>query len=147
MQLLDSPADAAQWLRDRVRGELRTDSRRVQAGDGFIAWPGAATDGRRYLHEALGQGAAACLMEAEGSEPWQDLPGADRLARMPGLKRLLGPVASLYYGEPSQGLDVLAVTGTNGKTSTSWWLAQSLTALGQPCSLVGTLGSGQVTAL
>lgn len=147
MQLLDSPADAAQWLRDRVRGELRTDSRRVQAGDGFIAWPGAATDGRRYLHDALGQGAAACLMEAEGSEPWQDLPGADRLARMPGLKRLLGPVASLYYGEPSQGLDVLAVTGTNGKTSTSWWLAQSLTALGQPCSLVGTLGSGQVTAL
>ena len=46
---LRTPEEAAQWLRQRVRGQLRTDSRQVQAGDGFIAWPGAAADGRRFM--------------------------------------------------------------------------------------------------
>jgi UDP-N-acetylmuramoyl-L-alanyl-D-glutamate--2,6-diaminopimelate ligase len=59
MQTLHSAQEAARWLRSRVTGELRTDSRLVQAGDGFIAWPGAATDGRRYLAQALAQGARA----------------------------------------------------------------------------------------
>ena len=56
---LRTPEEAAQWLRQRVRGQLRTDSRQVQAGDGFIAWPGAAADGRRFMAAALAQGAAA----------------------------------------------------------------------------------------
>ena len=67
MQALQTPVDAARWLRSRVRGTITCDSRRVRAGDGFIAWPGAATDGRRYVPAALAQGATACLVETEGA--------------------------------------------------------------------------------
>ena len=70
MHTLHSAQEAAHWLRSRVTGELRTDSRLVQEGDGFIAWPGAATDGRRYLAQALAQGARACLMEEAALAPW-----------------------------------------------------------------------------
>jgi len=144
MHELHSPQEAARWLRQRVTGVLRTDSRQVQPGDGFIAWPGAVTDGRHYLDKALAQGAAACLMAAEGSEPWRDLQPTDRLAALPQLKVLTGLVADAYYEQPSQRLDVLAVTGTNGKTSTAWWLAQALSSpvLQRSCALVGTLGVG-----
>ena len=141
---LQTPVQAAQWLREHVTGELRTDSRRVQPGDGFIAWPGAATDGRQYMARAFEMGAAACLMQQGGSEPWQDLQPADRLAAMPQLKERTGLVADAYYEQPTQALRVMAVTGTNGKTSTACWLAQALAhpAIGQPCGVVGTLGVG-----
>ena len=76
-----------------TRGTLRSDSRQVQPGDAFLAWPGAATDGRLYLKSALQQGAAACLLAEEGAEPWQALSDADqaehklaRLACMADLK-------------------------------------------------------------
>lgn len=157
MQLLHNAPEAARWLRTRVTGELRTDSRLVQAGDGFIAWPGAATDGRRFVAQALAQGAAACLMEFQGHEPWlealgaQALPAqaAQKLAAMPALKAQTGWVADAYYEQPSQALNVLAVTGTNGKTSTAWWLAQALSspAIAQACGLIGTLGAGQLPHL
>ena len=149
MHALHSPQEAARWLRQRVTGVLRTDSRQVQPGDGFIAWPGAVTDGRQYLDKALAQGAAACLMAAEGCEPWQGLQPADRLAALPQLKALTGLVADAYYEQPSRRLDVLAVTGTNGKTSTAWWLAQALGSpvLQRTCALVGTLGVGVLPQL
>jgi UDP-N-acetylmuramoyl-L-alanyl-D-glutamate--2,6-diaminopimelate ligase len=135
-----------------VTGELRTDSRLVQAGDGFIAWPGAATDGRRYLAQALAQGASACLMEESALAPWlgalQD-PDQDALACMPDLKAQTAWVADAYYEHPSQALQVLAVTGTNGKTSTAWCLAQALSSpvLQRSCGLVGTLGVGRLPDL
>ena len=152
MQMLHNAPEAARWLRMHVTGELRTDSRLVQAGDGFIAWPGAATDGRRYLAAALAQGAAACLMEEQDHAPWlQGLQAeiAPKLAVMSGLKAQTGWVADAYYEHPSQALRVLAVTGTNGKTSTAWWLAQALSApvLQQACGLVGTLGAGRLPEL
>ena len=141
---LHSPAQAAQWLRQHVTGELRTDSRQVQPGDGFIAWPGAATDGRRYIAQAFAQGASACLMQREGSEPWQDQQPAERLAALPQLKQTTGLVADAYYETPTRDLVVLAVTGTNGKTSTACWLAQAMAhpAIGLRCGVVGTLGVG-----
>ena len=142
MQALADLPQALAWLRARVPGELRTDSRQVQAGDAFIAWPGTATDGRRYLAQALARGAAACLMEQEGSTPWQDLEPADRLASLAQLKAQTGPLAAAFYAQPSAQMQVLAVTGTNGKTSTAWWLAQALQAWGHPCSVIGTLGVG-----
>ncbi len=149
---LHTASEAAQWLGSRVSGVLRTDSRMVEPGDAFIAWPGAATDGRRYVMQALQQGASACLMEALDHEPW--LTGVahechSNLAVMPGLKAQTGWVADAYYQHPSQALNVLAVTGTNGKTSTAWWLAQALSSpvLGQACGLVGTLGVGQLPHL
>jgi UDP-N-acetylmuramyl-tripeptide synthetase len=144
MQVLRTPREAADWLRARVAGDVHCDSRKVAAGDGFIAWPGAATDGRRFVAAALQQGAQACLVEHAGSEGF----GFDdeRVAAYDGLKAATGPIGALFYGEPSQQLDVLAVTGTNGKTSTAWWLAQALANLRPssiPCGLVGTLGVGR----
>ena len=152
MQTWHSAQDAARWLRSRVTGELRTDSRLVQAGDGFIAWPGAATDGRRYLAQALAQGASACLMEELGHGTWLSAlqsPDQEALACMPSLKAQTAWVADAYYEQPSRALQVLAVTGTNGKTSTAWWLAQALSSpvLQQACGLVGTLGVGQLPDL
>jgi len=143
---LHTPVQAAQWLHGRVRGVLQTDSRRVGAGDGFIAWPGAARDARQYVPGVLVQGGAACLVERQGAEVYGFAD--ERIAAYPGLKAASGPIAAAYYEQPSQQLEVLAVTGTNGKTSTSWWLAQALGAL-QPavaCGLIGTLGVGRVPA-
>jgi UDP-N-acetylmuramoyl-L-alanyl-D-glutamate--2,6-diaminopimelate ligase len=156
MKTLLTPLDAARWLRQRVTGELRTDSRLVQPGDAFIAWPGAATDGRLYLASALRQGAHACVLAQEGSEPWQALSAQDqaehkleRLACMANLKAQTGLVADAYYEHPSDEISVLAVTGTNGKTSTTWWLAQALSSpvLRSTCGLIGTLGVGQLPHL
>ena len=66
MQALHTPAQAAQWLRQRVTGTLQSDSRKLAAGDGFIAWPGAAVDGRQFVVAALQKGAIACLVERDG---------------------------------------------------------------------------------
>ncbi len=141
---LHTPADAAQWLRARVRGALQADSRAVAAGDGFLAWPGAATDGRRHVAAALAQGAVACLVEHEGVEAFGF--DSEAVASYAGLKAATGPIAAAYYEQPSDRLEVLAVTGTNGKTSTAWWLAEALSARegpASPCAVVGTLGLGQ----
>jgi UDP-N-acetylmuramyl-tripeptide synthetase len=141
MRQLHAPLDAARWLQDRVRGQLHSDSRKVRAGDGFIAWPGAATDGRKHVAAALAQGAVACLVEQEGVEAFgfQD----DAVAAYAHLKADTGPIAAAYYGQPSESLQVLAVTGTNGKTSTAWWLAQALSAAAWPSAVIGTLGVGR----
>ncbi|HQC96413.1 MAG TPA: UDP-N-acetylmuramoyl-L-alanyl-D-glutamate--2,6-diaminopimelate ligase [Aquabacterium sp.] len=145
---LHTAAEAADWLAARVRPDfsagaatLRTDSRAVRAGDAFIAWPGAAVDGRQFVPAALAAGAAACLVEADGAAAF----GFDdaRIASLPGLKAATGPIAAAWFGQPAQALSVVAATGTNGKSSTAWWTAQALTALGQRCGVVGTLGIGQ----
>lgn len=141
---LDTPQQAAQWLRERVTGALQTDSRKIGLGDGFIAWPGAATDGRKHVPSAMAQGAAACIVEKSGADAWGF--AGDTIALYGQLKAATGPIAAAYYESPSQALDVLAVTGTNGKTSTAWWLAQALSAVQAPapipCAVVGTLGTG-----
>jgi UDP-N-acetylmuramyl-tripeptide synthetase len=141
---LHSPEEAAQWLRSRVSGTLHCDSRRITAGDGFIAWPGAATDGRKHVHAALTQGASACLVEREGVEAFGfDVPAISAYQQ---LKAATGPIAAAYFDAPTEKLDVLAITGTNGKTSTAWWLAQALSNVAPesiPCGLIGTLGTGR----
>ena len=146
---LHSPQQAAQWLHGRVTGTVQCDSRKVGVGDGFIAWPGAATDGRRHVHAALARGGAACLVERDGVEAFAfDQPA---IAAYPQLKAACGPIAAAYFEAPTEHLDVLAVTGTNGKTSTAWWLAQALSNVGPDasgafpyaCGLIGTLGTGR----
>jgi UDP-N-acetylmuramoyl-L-alanyl-D-glutamate--2,6-diaminopimelate ligase len=142
---LHGTAQAVAWLRARgvaaMHGALRTDSREVQPGDRFLAWPGATHDGRQHVQAALQQGAVACLVEAAGAEAFAfDDP---RVAALPGLKAAAGAIADEWSGHPSQAVRMLAVTGTNGKTSTSWWLAQALAALGTRCAVAGTLGVGE----
>ena len=132
---------AASWLTSQVRGTLRADSRLLQPGDGFIAWPGRTHDARAFVAPALQAGAVACLIEADGVEPFAfDDP---RIAALADLKRETGVVAHQFFGRPSERLKVLAATGTNGKTSTTWWLAQALSLLGRRCGVVGTLGVGE----
>ncbi len=153
MMQLASIDQAAQWLRKHVgEGALHTDSRCVLPGDAFIAWPGAATDGRKYVAAALKAGASCCLVESEGVAAFR-LDDA-RIAQVADLKASSGLIAAAYYDQPSKALDVTAVTGTNGKTSTAWWLAQAINFLRMKtlqknerstqyaCGLIGTLGIG-----
>ena len=145
MERLHTPEQAAHWLHQRVSGSLWTDSRKVGAGDGFVAWPGAATDARKYVADVLAAGAQACLVEHAGAQAYAF--SDNRVATYSGLKTATAPIAAAYFEYPSKKLDVLAVTGTNGKTSTAWWLAEALGKLGRRCGLVGTLGIGQPEAM
>ena len=144
MHPLASATLAVAWLRQRVTGTLHTDSRQIAPGDGFIAWPGAATDGRAHVADALARGAVACLVEQEGAAPF-GLAG-EHIAALTGLKAATGDIAAQWFEQPSQALDVVAFTGTNGKTSSAWWLAGALQncelQAHAPCALVGTLGMG-----
>ena len=141
---LSDTAAALAWLRSHGVADLTVDSRAVSSlkDVAFIAWPGAARDGRAFVQQALQAGARACLVEADGAEAFAFDDA--RIAAVPGLKARSAEVAHGFYGEPSAALQVVAVTGTNGKTSTSWWTAQVLEAIGLPCGVVGTLGVGQV---
>ena len=144
MRQLNTPLEAAAWLKQRVKGQLHVDSRKVNKGDGFVAWPGTAHDGRTFVALALESGAEACLVEREGVEDFGFTD--DRIASYWGLKHSTGLLSAAYFDWPSGQLEVVAVTGTNGKTSTTWWLAQALGAMaGSPkaaCGLIGTFGSG-----
>ncbi|HKW83989.1 MAG TPA: UDP-N-acetylmuramoyl-L-alanyl-D-glutamate--2,6-diaminopimelate ligase, partial [Burkholderiaceae bacterium] len=139
---LPSVDAALAWLGERGVRALTTDSRRVQRGDAFIAWPGYATDGRQFVDSALAAGANACLVEAAGMEGFA-FDDPSRVAALAELKSRTGLLASGFMGRPSERLQVFAVTGTNGKTSASWWLAQALGALGTRCGVIGTLGVGE----
>ena len=119
-------------------GAMRSDTRLLRAGDVFVAWPGAAHDPRRHVDDALRRGAAAVLVEADGAA----LVAEPRVIAVRGLQRLAGDIADAWYGHPSRQMTVLAVTGTNGKTSCALWTAQALGAAGLRCGVVGTLGVG-----
>jgi len=142
LRQLPSVDAALAWLGERGVRALTTDSRRVQRGDAFIAWPGYASDGRRFVGSALAAGANACLVEADGADAFA-FDDLGRVAALAELKSRTGLLASGFMGRPSERLQVFAVTGTNGKTSTSWWLAQALAALGTRCGVIGTLGVGE----
>jgi len=142
LRQLPSVDAALAWFGERGVRALTTDSRRVQRGDAFIAWPGYATDGRQFVAGALAAGASACLVEADGIEAFA-FDDTEHVAVLAELKARTGLLASGFMGRPSERLQVLAVTGTNGKTSTSWWLAQALGALGTRCGVIGTLGVGE----
>jgi UDP-N-acetylmuramyl-tripeptide synthetase len=151
LQQLNSVPEVLGWFAQRgVRG-LVTDSRKVGPADAFIAWPGYAVDARRFVPQALAAGAVACLVEAEGAEAFEmpsslgtpaSQPGAN-VAALAGLKAHTGAIASAFMGDPSAHLRVMAVTGTNGKTSTAWWVAQAMSSLGRRCGVIGTLGVGE----
>ena len=83
---LKSPEAAARWLRSWVTGTLVTDSRKIKPGDAFIAWPGQAVDGRRFVQSALAAGAVTCIVEQDGI----DAQGFDdaRIASLPRVRRV-----------------------------------------------------------
>jgi len=125
--------------------ELTLDSRKVRPGDLFLAVPGANHDGRAHIADAIARGAVAVAYEAEGAPPLPDNQAT--LLPIKGLSMQLSAIAGRFYGEPSRGLHLVGVTGTNGKTSVSQLLAQALDRLGERCGIVGTLGTGFHDAL
>jgi len=105
---------------------LHADSRMVSRGDIFVACPGRKGDGRAFIEAAIEHGAAAVLMHGDTVEGWQPSEYAVPLFVVQHLVRRLGTLADLWYEKPSASLTVLAVTGTNGKTSCVDWVSQAL---------------------
>jgi UDP-N-acetylmuramoyl-L-alanyl-D-glutamate--2,6-diaminopimelate ligase len=156
LPVFTSPKACCTWLQSIGVQSLSSDSREIQAGDAFLACSGYGSDGRLYLKQAVQKGALACLVEARDWDSFspaviKHLLEKGLIAAYPNLKAQVGSISSYFYGEPSQVLQVIAVTGTNGKTSIAWWLAQALESLPLPyqkaCGFIGTLGSGQFADL
>lgn len=120
---------------------LQLDSRRVRPGDVFLALPGEVHDGRNYIAEAAAAGAVAVIAELGVSRGQRLDAGGIPLVEVDGLAPQLGVIASRFYGQPSERLTTVGITGTNGKTTTSRVLAQLLRARGGPCGVIGTLGA------
>ena len=128
---------ADQTLPEVSLSNMTLDSRDVQPNMTFIAIPGAERDGRDFIHAALELGAGVVLAEADDRE----LPEDDRVIAISGLKDQLGVLADRFYRSPSCQLKVMAVTGTNGKTSIVELTRQLLQAVGLKAGSIGTLGS------
>jgi UDP-N-acetylmuramoyl-L-alanyl-D-glutamate--2,6-diaminopimelate ligase len=119
---------------------LSSDSRRCAPGVAFFAYPGEKADGRAHIPEAIRRGAAAVVWEESGfawREEWRVPNVAVR-----DLKQHAGELAHEFHGRPSESLWVCGVTGTNGKTSCSQWIAAALGARGARTAVIGTLGAG-----
>ncbi len=126
---------------------LTADSRRVQPGDVFVAFPGAQADGRDFIAQAVAKGAAAVLAEPGVPESTKVGAGATPILEVEGLASVSGDIAHLVYGRPSEHLWLVGITGTNGKTSVSQWIAQAMNFLQHRCAVIGTLGNGFLDAL
>ncbi|MDH5287319.1 MAG: UDP-N-acetylmuramoyl-L-alanyl-D-glutamate--2,6-diaminopimelate ligase [Betaproteobacteria bacterium] len=137
---------AALLARIAVRPQrITADSRAVEAGIAFAAFPGARVDGRSFIPDAVRRGAPAVFWEPAGFR--FDAALAVPNAPVENLRHRLGAIADFIHGSPSRQLWMVGVTGTNGKTSCSQWIAQSLDRAGRRAGVVGTLGSGLVGAL
>jgi UDP-N-acetylmuramoyl-L-alanyl-D-glutamate--2,6-diaminopimelate ligase len=118
---------------------LRVDSRLVQPGDVFAALPGHRVDGRQFVADAVAAGAAAVLWDPAGADALQlDIPNEP----VPDLAWRLGWIAAEIAGHPGRPLWTVGITGTNGKTTCSHWLAQGFNHVGRRCGRIGTLGYG-----
>lgn len=153
---------------------LVTDSRAVRQGDTFVAYPGEKTDGRQFIAQAIAQGANAVIYEkllmkplairlseqttpakslVMSGHPWEAQHFVwDAAWQIPNiavsdLRHKAGQLADAVYGAPSEKLWLVGITGTNGKTSTSHWIAQALNDAEKKCALIGTLGNGFVDSL
>ncbi len=113
---------------------LTADSRKVEPGDCFVAVPGFKQDARRFVPEAVARGARLVVTEGE---PVADLPVAQVL--VPSARRALARLANAYHGHPSAGLTLVGITGTNGKTTTSYLVDALLRARGLDTGIIGTI--------
>ncbi len=140
------------WLQSVApKANCISDSRMVKQGDIFFAYPGDVdtADGRQYIAHAVQNGAAAILYEAgkDGAEEAVYRVSAQPVPHLglADLKMQAGYIANAYYAQPDAGMYTIAVTGTNGKTSCTQWLASALSRLGEPVAVLGTLGAGVFT--
>jgi UDP-N-acetylmuramoyl-L-alanyl-D-glutamate--2,6-diaminopimelate ligase len=144
----DFPRTAGMSLLDRLAQlgvplvDLTADSRAVKLGSIFVAYPGTAQDGRAFIPEAIARGAAAVIWERRGFE-WEERWEIPNLG-VEGLRGRISEIAGHIYGNPSEQLLMIGVTGTNGKTSVSQWIAAACESLGRRAAVIGTLGNGLV---
>lgn len=125
---------------------LQTDSRKVRTGDAFVALAGTRTSAEHYMEDAIRAGATAVLLESSKAAECSERHGA-LVVPVPDLKARLGKLAGRFFDYPSQRLQLIGVTGTNGKTSVSHYIAQLLQVANTPCGVLGTLGYGMQGAL
>ncbi|WP_257263064.1 UDP-N-acetylmuramoyl-L-alanyl-D-glutamate--2,6-diaminopimelate ligase [Endozoicomonas sp. ONNA2] len=127
---------------DKKLSHLTLDSRRITGGELFIAIPGIQSDGRHYIADALEKGAAAVLVDDSEGFDLSAAKGCESVFFVPDLSGKVGSLANRFYRQPSEQLSIIGVTGTNGKTSCCWFIAEILGQLGKPCALMGTVGRG-----
>ncbi|WP_027856128.1 UDP-N-acetylmuramoyl-L-alanyl-D-glutamate--2,6-diaminopimelate ligase [Marinobacterium jannaschii] len=119
---------------------IQQDSRLIKPGELFVARTGAAANGLSYIAQVEQQGAAAVLVDAAA-----DLSGLETslpVVAIENLQQRMGPIAAAFYDHPSRQLRMIGITGTNGKTSCSHFIAQALNRSGCKAALVGTVGNG-----
>jgi len=133
--------------RDIVVSGLTLDSRRVRAGDAFIALRGAMTHGIAFAPAVLAQGASVILAEGPAPAVSADSAVAAPTLWIDRLRDQVGEIAARFFERPSAALHVIGVTGTNGKTSIVQLLAAALQTLGARAATIGTLGAGLVGAV
>jgi len=126
---------------------LRLDSRAVRSGDTFVAVPGSACDGRAFSSSALDSGAALILEEARTDKFTVCQKSSVPVVEIPDLAQNLSLIAARFYGEPSRQMQLVGITGTNGKTTCSVLLAQLNKRLQKKAAVIGTLGFGLVNEL
>jgi UDP-N-acetylmuramoyl-L-alanyl-D-glutamate--2,6-diaminopimelate ligase len=120
---------------------ISTDSRRLGPGDVFLAYRGARAHGLDFIDQAQQAGVAAIAWDSAGSAPPPSLAGV-AMVPVPGLADRLGELANRWFNAPSRRLKVSGVTGTNGKTTVAFLIAQCMQLLDRPCAYMGTLGAG-----
>lgn len=129
---------------------IAQDSRQVRDNDVFFAIRGATAHGLEFAEQAVRSGASVILWDASDSGCSELLDAVDdqvTCVAIDGLQRKIGAIASRFYGHPSRDLYLVGVTGTDGKTSVSHYLAQCLNTEDAPCGVLGTLGNGLIDAL
>ncbi|MDX1915831.1 MAG: UDP-N-acetylmuramoyl-L-alanyl-D-glutamate--2,6-diaminopimelate ligase [Methylophilus sp.] len=119
---------------------ITADSRMVQKGSLFIAYPGESVDGRKYIGDAIKKGAVAVIWDEEDFA-WNEQWDVKNIA-IANLKLQAGYIASQFYKKPTSQLWTIGVTGTNGKTSVTHWITQAFEYLNRKAAVVGTLGNG-----
>ncbi|HSI86282.1 MAG: UDP-N-acetylmuramoyl-L-alanyl-D-glutamate--2,6-diaminopimelate ligase [Candidatus Methylacidiphilales bacterium] len=131
-----SPAVSVRGPVDRDIAALRYDSRKITRNDVFFAWKGKNEDGHRFIASARDQGAAAIVLE-DASYISQ---GTQTYIQVPDARRALALMAAAYYGRPDKQLTMTAVTGTNGKTTTTLLIKHLLASYGRETGSIGTVG-------
>ncbi|MCW8384902.1 UDP-N-acetylmuramoyl-L-alanyl-D-glutamate--2,6-diaminopimelate ligase [Fluoribacter dumoffii] len=126
---------------------IENDSRRIQPGDLFIAYAGAAADGRLFIEKARAAGAVAIAYDPCQFPENVTLPETIPCVPVPELATQLAAIAKQFYGDPGRFLTITGVTGTNGKTTIAYQLAQAHHLLGQGAAYIGTIGQGEVNNL
>jgi UDP-N-acetylmuramoyl-L-alanyl-D-glutamate--2,6-diaminopimelate ligase len=147
---------ALMWLLDGIASvpanearvaDLALDSREVRLGSLFFALPGRTVHGLKFAAEAAARGASVVLFEPSADIEPPKLPAGVFAAAIPGLTGLVGRIADRFFNWPSSQMRITGITGTNGKTTCAYLLAQCLERLGSQAAYIGTIGWGRTAAL